>query len=235
MRSSGTSSFAPRICALSSSAVALTKVAPASSSTVVVADDHPAMLEAVADLLQGQGFEVVGRAADGEQAVTLIEGEQPALAVVDVRMPRLSGIEVAVRAAAVSPDTAIVVYTGYGDRALLAEALAAGVRGFVLKEAPLSDLVHAVQQVVAGGAYVDPVLAGFLVTDALDERLASLTQRERDVLRLLADGLANDEIGRRLEISPDTVRTHVRKAMTKLEADTRTQAVATALRQHMIS
>jgi DNA-binding NarL/FixJ family response regulator len=210
-------------------------VAPASSSTVVVADDHPAMLEAVADLLQRHGFEVVGRAADGEQAATLIEGEQPALAVVDVRMPRLSGIEVAVRAAAVSPDTAIVVYTAYGDRALLAEALAAGVRGFVLKEAPLSDLVHAVERVVAGGAYVDPVLAGFLVTDALDERLTSLTQRERDVLRLLADGHANDEIGRRLEISPDTVRTHVRKAMTKLEADTRTQAVATALRQHIIS
>jgi two-component system response regulator DesR len=210
-------------------------VAPASSSTVVVADDHPAMLEAVADLLERHGFEVVGRAADGEQAVTLIEGEQPALAVVDVRMPRLSGIEVAVRAAVVSPDTAIVVYTAYGDRALLAEALAAGVRGFVLKEAPLSDLLHAAERVVAGGAYVDPVLAGFLVTDALDERLASLTQRERDVLRLLADGHANDEIGRRLEISPDTVRTHVRKAMTKLEADTRTQAVATALRQHIIS
>jgi DNA-binding NarL/FixJ family response regulator len=210
-------------------------VAPGSSSSVVVADDHPAMLEAVADLLQRHGFEVVGRAADGEQAITLIEGEQPAVAVLDVRMPRLSGIQVAVRAAAGSPDTAIVVYTAYGDRALLEEALAVGVRGFVLKESPLSDLVRAVERVVAGDAYVDPVLAGFLVTDALDERLVSLTQRERDVLRLLADGHANEEIGRRLEISPDTVRTHVQNAMTKLEADTRTQAVATALRQHIIS
>jgi DNA-binding NarL/FixJ family response regulator len=204
-------------------------------TTIVVADDHPAMLEAVAEILERHGFEVIGRAADGEQAVTLIEEKKPDLALVDVRMPRLNGIEVAARAATGSPDTAIVFYTAYGDRALLSEALEVGARGFVLKEAPLSDLVCAVERVVAGEAYVDPVLAGFLVTDALNHRLTTLTQREREVLRLLADGLANDEIGRRLQISPETVRTHVRKAMTKLEADTRTQAVATALRQSIIS
>jgi DNA-binding NarL/FixJ family response regulator len=204
-------------------------------TTIVVADDHPAMLEAVAEILERHGFEVIGRAADGEQAVVLIEEKKPDLALVDVRMPRLNGIEVAARAATGSPDTAIVFYTAYGDRALLSEALEVGARGFVLKEAPLSDLVGAVERVVAGEAYVDPVLAGFLVTDALNHRLTTLTQREREVLRLLADGLANDEIGRRLQISPETVRTHVRKAMTKLEADTRTQAVATALRQSIIS
>ena len=105
----------------------------------------------------------------------------------------------------------------------------------MLKEGPLTDLVNAVERVVAGEAYVDPVLAGFLVTDALERTAPTLTPREREVLRLLADGLANDEIGQRLQISPETVRTHVRKAMTKLEADTRTQAVATALRQSIIS
>jgi DNA-binding NarL/FixJ family response regulator len=204
-------------------------------TTIVVADDHPAMLEAVSELLEREGFEVVGRAVDGQQAVELIEETRPKLALVDIRMPRLNGIEVAAKAASGSPETAIVFYTAYGDRALLSEALEVGARGFVLKEAPLTDLVRAVERVVVGEAYVDPVLAGFLVTDALSERLTTLTRREREVLRLLADGFANDEIGRRLQISPETVRTHVRKAMSKLEADTRTQAVATALRQSIIT
>jgi DNA-binding NarL/FixJ family response regulator len=207
----------------------------AALSTIVVADDHPAMLEAVAEILERHGFVVIGRAPDGEQAAALIAETKPDLALLDYRMPRLNGIEVAARAAASSPGTAIVFYTAYGDRALLSEALEVGVRGFVLKEAPLSDLVRAIERVVAGEAHVDPVLGGFLVRDALKERLTTLTQRERDVLRLLADGLANEEIGERLQISPETVRTHVRNAMTKLKADTRTKAVATALRQSIIS
>ena len=132
-------------------------------------------------------------------------------------------------------DTAIVFYTAFGDRALLSEALDAGARGFVLKEAPLVDLVRAVERVAGGDAYVDPVLAGVLVSGQLADRVPALTQRERETLRLLADGLSNEEIGKRLHISPETVRTHVRKAMAKLEADTRTQAVATALRQSLIS
>jgi DNA-binding NarL/FixJ family response regulator len=202
--------------------------------TCVVADDHPAMLTAVAEVLGRSGFEVVGRAKDGTEALAVIESAQPAIAIVDVRMPRLSGIEVAIQAAASSPGTAIVFYTAFGDRALLSEALDVGARGFVLKEAPLADLVRAAERVAAGEAYVDPVLAGFLVSSHFTDR-ASLTQREREVLRLLADGLANEEIGKTLHISPETVRTHVRKAMAKLEADTRTQAVATALRQSIIS
>jgi len=141
---------------------------------------------------------------------------------------------VAREAAVVAPDTAIVVYTAYGDLAILSEALDAGVRGFVLKEAPLADLVRALERVVRGEAYIDPVLAGALVNGRADQ-VASLTQREREVLRMLADGHSNEEIGKRLHISPETVRTHVRKAMAKLDADTRTQAVAIALRQSIIS
>jgi len=209
--------------------------AGAAGVTVVVADDHPAMLASVVEILGRNGFDVVGEAADGQQALALIESTRPRLALIDVRMPRLSGVEVAVRAAAVAPETAIVFYTAFGDRALLSEALDAGVRGFVLKEAPLADLVRALERVVAGEAYVDPVLAGVLVSARFADRAPLLTQREREVLRLLADGLANEEIGKRLHISPETVRTHVRKAMAKLEADTRTQAVATALRQSIIS
>lgn len=203
--------------------------------TCVVADDHPAVLEAVAEFLMQGGIEVIGRARDGEEALERIEQRKPQVALVDVRMPKLGGIELTRRAQRSAPDTSILLYTGYGDRALLTEALDAGVRGFVLKEAPMDDLLRAVQSVASGGTYVDPVLAGTLAASSIGNKLPELTQRERDVLRLLADGLANEEIGKRLFISAETVRTHVRKAMDKLDADTRTQAVARALRDRLIA
>jgi DNA-binding NarL/FixJ family response regulator len=203
--------------------------------TCLIADDHPAMLEAVAELLTDHGYAVVGRARDGQEALQKLEARRPAIALVDVRMPRLGGIELARRAASAAPETAVVLYTGYGERALLLEAIDAGARGFLLKEAPLADLIRAIEIVAAGGTYVDPVLAGYLASPRATERLPNLTQREREVLRLLSDGLSNEEIGKRLFISPETVRTHVRKAMGKLNADTRTQAVATALRQSLIA
>ncbi len=201
--------------------------------TVLVADDHPAVLEAVASYLADHGVDVVGRAQDGAEALELIERRLPQVAVVDVRMPNLGGIEVARRLRGKS-DTQVLLFSGYGDRALLLEALDAGVRGFVLKEAPLEDLLRAVRALAAGDGYVDPVLAGSLAA-SVGERLPELTVRERDVLRLLADGLSNEEIGKKLFISAETVRTHLRKAMDKLGAETRTQAVAVALRDRIIS
>ena len=202
---------------------------------MVVADDHPAMLTAVAEILGRNGFSVVGRAADGREAAAMIAREQPAVALVDMRMPHLSGLDVARDAARTSPDTAFVFYTAHGDRALLADALEVGARGFVLKEAPLHDLVRAVERVAAGDAYVDPVLAGILVGAPTTDQVPTLPPREREVLRLLADGRSNDAVAAELGISTETVRTHVRKAMAKLDADTRTHAVATALRQSLIS
>ena len=203
--------------------------------TCLVADDHPAMVEAICDTLADEGIEIVGRAVDGEEALAKIQTRKPDVAVVDLRMPRVGGIETARQVARTTPETAVILYTAYGDRALLTEAIDAGARGFVLKEAPLADLVRAVRIVAEGGTYVDPVLAGALATADATAKLPDLTQRERDVLRLLADGMSNEEIGKELFISPETVRTHVRKAMEKLDADTRTQAVATALRQSLIA
>jgi DNA-binding NarL/FixJ family response regulator len=203
--------------------------------TCVVADDHPAVLEAVAEYLIQAGISVLARARDGEEALEKIEQRKPQVALVDVRMPRLGGIELARRLKRSVPETSVLLYTGYGDRALLTEALDAGVQGFVLKEAPMDDLIRAVRSVAAGTTYVDPVLAGTLAASSVGSKLPQLTQRERDVLRLLADGLANEEIGKRLFISAETVRTHVRKAMDKLDADTRTQAVARALRDRLIA
>jgi DNA-binding NarL/FixJ family response regulator len=212
-------------------------VTPSSGTiTCLIADDHPAVLEAVAEFLaQGGEISVVARAGDGEEALREIERLQPRVALIDVRMPGLGGVEVTRRARISTPSTAVLLYTGYGDRALLSEGLDAGVTGFVLKEAPIDDLLRAVRSVAAGGTYIDPVLAGTLAGTPSGVEHAELTRRERDVLRLLADGLSNEEIGNRLFISAETVRSHVRKAMVKLGADTRTQAVARALRDQLIA
>lgn len=201
-------------------------------ATCLIADDHPAIVSAVGDVLERAGYAVT-RATNGEEASDVIATQHPAVAVVDANMPDLLGTEVARRAQRTSPDTAVVMYTAYGDHALLVEALDGGVRGFVLKNAPLNELLRAVRLVLAGGTYVDPTVAGGL-TGHGRARAVTLTERERDVLRLLSEGLDNEEIGQRLFISPETVRTHLRKAMTKLGAGTRTQAVAIALRDEII-
>jgi DNA-binding NarL/FixJ family response regulator len=201
----------------------------------LVADDHPVMVEAVCAFLTEHGIEIAGRAQNGHEALEKIEARKPDVALVDLRMPRISGVEVARRAAGSSPETAVVLYTAFGDRAHLLEAIDAGARGFALKEAPMADLGRAVEMVAGGAVYVDPVLASTFARSGAADRLQTLTQREREILRLLADGHSNEEIGKRLFISAETVRTYVRKAMKKLEADTRTEAVAKALRQSLIS
>jgi DNA-binding NarL/FixJ family response regulator len=200
----------------------------------VVADDHPAVLETVCGYLEQHGISVVARARTGKEALEQILLLQPDVAVLDLRMPELDGMKVVRQAARKAPDTATILYTGYADQALLAEALDVGASGFVVKDAPLHDLLRAIQVVAGGGAYVDAVLAGALA-NAAGASVVTLTQREREVLRLLADGFPSEAIGKQLFISPETVRTHVQKAMRKLGADTRTQAVATALRAQLIS
>jgi DNA-binding NarL/FixJ family response regulator len=215
-----------------------TDAAKAVASTtihVVVADDHPAILDAVSRFLESErGFELVGRAGDGETALQLIAEVKPEIALLDIRMPGLGGIDVAARLNAMSSPTSVVLYTAYPERALLLASLDAGVRGFILKEAPLEEMVRAIRIVAGGGSYIDAALAGVLAGPATNERMLTLTKRERDVLRLLAEGMRDEQAGRTLSISPLTVRTHVQHAMAKLKCDTRTQAVAVALRESLI-
>jgi DNA-binding NarL/FixJ family response regulator len=207
----------------------------ASPLRCVVADDHPPIVDAVARYLESEdGIEVIARLADGVEALAAIEELKPDVAVLDVRMPHLDGVEVARRLSAQGSTTGVVLYTAFAERALVIEALDAGARGFLLKEAPLADLVRAVRVVAEGRTYVDPVLAGVLATPAVAQRLPGVTKREREVLRLIADGKRNEAVAEILGISPLTVRSHVKKAMEKLDADTRTQAVANALRQSLI-
>jgi DNA-binding NarL/FixJ family response regulator len=205
-----------------------------SKPTCVVADDHPAVLESISRFLEAHGFRVVGRACRGEEALALVESQRPLLAVLDVHMPGLAGPAVIRRLARTTPQTSCVVYSGFGDAALLTDVLDAGARGYVLKEAPLDALVRALQTVAGGGMYVDPALADVLVRST-PARSIGLTSRERDVLRLLADGHSNESIGRELFISPDTARTQLGTAMAKLGVSTRTHAVAKALRDDLIA
>lgn len=195
----------------------------------LVADDHPALTSAVSSYLAENGFDVVGPAGDGRRAVALAAEEQPELALVDYRMPRLSGEELVRAVVEASPSTRVVVYTADADETIARTVLGAGAIALVLKEAPLADLVRALESALAGRSYLDPALA------KPSRAGTALTQRELDVLELLAEGLQHEEIGRRLGISSETVRTHLRKASDRLGAATRTQAVATALRLGLIA
>lgn len=195
----------------------------------LIADDHPALTSAVSSYLSENGFDVVGPASDGRRAVALAAEEKPELALVDYRMPRLMGVDLIAAIREASPDTRICVYTADGDDTLAKAVLEAGAAALVLKEAPLADLVRALEAALAGGSYLDPAVA------RAPGRSGRLTERELDVLGLLAEGLQHEEIGRRLGISSETVRTHLRKACDRLGASTRTQAVATALRMGLIA
>jgi DNA-binding NarL/FixJ family response regulator len=194
----------------------------------LVADDHPALVAAVSDFLESQGFEVVGRARDGVAAVADIRETKPDIALVDYRMPHLSGVELLQQIREAAPDTLIAVYTADSDRSIVASVFDAGAHALILKDAPLADLAQALKAISSGQQYVDPALAPVVLNGASSK--PALTPRETEVLAYVADGLSHQEIGNLLSISPETVRTHVRKACERLHARTRTHAVATALR-----
>jgi DNA-binding NarL/FixJ family response regulator len=194
----------------------------------LVADDHPALVTAVSDFLENHGFEVVGQARDGLAAVVSARETQPDLALVDYRMPHLEGAELLVQLKESAPEMLIAVYTADSDQSIVGVVFEAGAHALILKDAPLTDLGVALDTIRAGRRYVDPALAR--VALGAPNGKPRLTPREAEVLSHVADGLSQEEIGRRLSISPETVRTHVRKACDRLNARTRTHAVATALR-----
>jgi PAS domain S-box-containing protein len=205
------------------------------SVTCVIADDHPAVLDSVSRYLRRQGIDVVALAARGDEALQAIEKLQPTVAVLDIAMEPVGGIEIARQIAHSQPETHVILYTGHADREYLTQALDAGARGFVLKESPLADLLRAITVVAEGRSYVDPGLSASLTTPEGVASLSPLTPREREVLACLADGMTNERAGVLLGITAETIQSHVRNAMAKLEADTRTEAVAIALRQSFIA
>ncbi len=204
------------------------------NTTCVVADDHPPILDCLTRYLEASGFNVLGTALDGAQALEAVLRLSPIVCIADVRMPKLDGLELAREIVKVSPQTAVLLYSGVSDKGLVSDAIDAGARGFALKDAPLDDLGRAIDTVASGGLYVDPVLAAALASRRSDER-KGLSEREREVLRMLAEGGSYAEIGSTLYLSPDTIRAHAQRAMAKLGARTRTQAVAVALRDGLVA
>jgi DNA-binding NarL/FixJ family response regulator len=193
----------------------------------LVADDHPALVAAVSDFLENNGFDVVGQARDGLAAVVGAQETMPDVALVDYRMPHLEGTALIAQLKEAVPEMLIAVYTADSDRSIVRAVFDAGAHALILKDAPLSDLASALETICSGRRYVDPALARVALGAS---GKPALTPRESEVLAHVADGLSHDEIGTRLSISPETVRTHVRKACERLNARTRTHAVAIALR-----
>jgi DNA-binding NarL/FixJ family response regulator len=201
--------------------------------SVLIVDDHEVVREGLRlSLLRSPQIRVVGEAPDGETAIALADRRRPDVIIMDLRMPGMDGIEATEEILKGKPDTGVIVFTAYSERALLSRSLESGARGYILKEAPHETLLRAIEKVAGGETFVDPALMPNLIQgrDGGD----SLTQREREILQLLADGMSNADVAQRLFISQETVKSHVRHILVKLEADTRTQAVAIALREAMI-
>ena len=203
---------------------------------VVLCDDHAPMRDAFRSILDGAGIDVVGEAGDGDEAVAITRATRPGVVLMDVRMPRRDGISATAEIAATMPEQRVVVLTTFDSDDVLFGALGAGAAGFVLKNSPPEVLVRAVRDVVAGDAVFDRtvamrVFARFAPAVAPhDAALHRFTERERDVLWLVAQGMTNAEVARRLGVAEATAKTHVSRVLMKLGVRDRVQAVIHAHR-----
>lgn len=199
--------------------------------SLIFVEDHAALRRGM-ELLLGRedGLEVSATGGNAREGYTLISAKHPDVALLDINLPGESGIELTRRLLADDPDLGILLYTGLEDESALRDALDCGARGFVLKTAPPEELVEAIRTVAAGDSYVDPRLRSVILSHGSTERIGVLSPREREVLDMLSRGLTGEDVARALVLSPETIRTHVRNAMDKLEAHTRVHAIAIALR-----
>ena len=214
-------------------------------TAIVLVDDQELARAGLRSILRPvYGFEVVGEAAAGDEAVAAYMALRPDVVVMDVRMPRMDGVQATRALLAQDPSTRILVLTTFGEDAVLAAALRAGAAGFCLKDAPAEDIQRAVRAVARGEGWLDPavcarVLRRFRVDPATDpdarRRLHALTSRELEVLRLLGRGLSNAEIAGRLFLAEQTIKTHVSRIFTKIAARDRAQAVVYAYEHGIIT
>lgn len=208
--------------------------------SVVIADDQAVVRDGLALLLSAaDDLAVLAVAADGTEAVTAITGHRPDVALVDLRMPGLDGAAVTARVAAEAPEVRVLILTTYADDDATLPALRAGASGYLTKDATGEALVAAVRTVAQGGTVLDPAVSRRLVELAgapttappvADPDVAGLTAREIDVLRLIAQGLSNQQAARRLVVGESTVKTHVNHLLSKLGLDGRAALVAWAWR-----
>lgn len=200
------------------------------SPSLVLVEQHEALRDGLAVLLERRGFNVLGCATTAARGEEVIREREPDVAVVGVDLPDERGTELVRRVSGNGVDSKFVIYTGLDDPDLLEAAYRSGARGLVAKPAGLSVLVDALREVWRGGRYFDPSFARKEEDgENGNGRQKALSNRESEILAMLAEGLTGEQIAKRLVLSPETVRTHVRNAMEKLDARTRTEAVVKAL------
>ena len=212
--------------------------------SIIIADDHTLVREGTRERLEREeDFEVVGEAADGEEAVRLVNELQPNLAIVDIAMPNLNGIEAAKQIKKTQPNTAVLVLSAYDDDQYIYALLEAGANGYLLKNVHGHQLVDAIRDVCAGEVVLDPHVArkvvqwfsslsrGHPVEGAGD----NVSERELEVLKLAAKGMSNKEIATELGLSARTVQSHLGHIFTRLGVSSRTEAVLRALKEGWIS
>ena len=203
---------------------------------VLVVDDHPVVRHGLIAIL---GYEpditVVGDAADGEEAVRLILERQPDVVLLDLRLPKLSGIEVMRQVRAQAPRVRFLVLTTYDTDEYIGPALAAGAQGYLLKDALPDELARGVRAVMRGGASLEPEVAARLIERMAEgERGDELSGRELEVLRLLVAGASNKAVAAQLGLSENTVKTHISRIFAKLGVQSRAEAVAVALQRGLV-
>jgi DNA-binding NarL/FixJ family response regulator len=202
---------------------------------LVLIEDHQALREGLELLLGREGCEVVGAAGTAAEGRELVERLAPDVALVDIRLGEDSGIRLTAELVDADPERRVVLYTGSSDLDLLISGLDSGARGYALKEGTPSELTTALATVAGGGTYVDPRLHPALLSRRATQTQKALSKREREIMDLLAQGLTGEQVAERLFLSPETIKTHIRNAMSKLEATTRVHAIAIALREGFIS
>jgi RNA polymerase sigma factor (sigma-70 family) len=211
---------------------------------MLIADDHDIVRAGMKSLLERQeDIEIVGEAADGRQAVRMAEQLNPSMIVLDIAMPQLNGIDAAAQILRHDPETKIIILSMYADEEFLVRALTAGVKGYLLKDAVQADLLRAVRAVATGRSFFSPAIAQTLAEDyvrqlqhkGLDDSYELLTEREREILQLLAEGKSNKEVASVLNVSPYTVETHRTHLMRKLNLHNTAEIVLYAVRKKIVA
>jgi DNA-binding NarL/FixJ family response regulator len=203
---------------------------------IVVIDDHPVVRQGLVSALDDEpDFETVGAAGSAEDGLRLVEQVVPAVVLLDLELPRLSGLEAIPQLLALNPTTGILIFTAYDTDERVMTAIRAGARGYLLKGASISEIAGAIRTVAAGGTALAPQVAAKLADAFRAPRGAGpLSAREREVLRLIAQGLPGKQIASELSITERTVKFHTASVMRKLGADNRAQAVAIAAQRGLL-
>ncbi|MEU4351885.1 response regulator transcription factor [Streptomyces sp. NPDC023838] len=203
---------------------------------VVVVDDHAVMRAGVIALLTNEPtIEIVGEASDGREGVDLVERLAPDVALLDLRMPVLDGVAATTEIVALPTPTRVLILTTYDTDVEIERAVEAGAVGYLLKDTTREQLADAIRSAARGETVLAPKVAERLVARMRRPEPVALTARERDVLRAVADGLSNAEIGRRLVIGEATVKTHLLRVFAKLDVNDRTRAVVVALERGLLA